>query len=112
MKKIEAIIRPGKLDEVKNALGDLGVNGMTVYHAIGCGKQKGHLEVYRGVAINVTLLPKLKIEIVVKDNQVEDVLKTIERVCKSGKIGDGKIFVSTIDNAVRIRTGERGEDVL
>jgi len=112
MKKIEAIIRPGKLDEVKNALGDLGVNGMTVSHVIGCGKQKGHLEVYRGVAITVTLLPKLKIEIVVKDDQVDNVLKTIQNVCKSGKIGDGKIFVSSIENAVRIRTGETGENVL
>ncbi|HWQ73225.1 MAG TPA: P-II family nitrogen regulator [Desulfitobacteriaceae bacterium] len=112
MKKIEAIIRPGKLDEVKSALGDLGVNGMTVSHVIGCGKQKGHLEVYRGVAITVTLLPKLKIEIVVKDDQVADVLKTIQNVCKSGKIGDGKIFVSSVENAVRIRTGETGENVL
>ena len=112
MKKIEAIIRPGKLDEVKNSLGDLGVNGITVSHVIGCGKQKGHLEVYRGVELTVTLLPKVKLEIVVKDDQVDTVLKAIQTVCKSGKIGDGKIFVSSIENAIRIRTGETGEEVL
>ena len=112
MKKIEAIIRPGKLDEVKNILGDLGINGITVSHVIGCGKQKGHLEGYRGVELTVTLLPKVKIEMVVKDDQVDNVLQAIQSVCRSGKIGDGKIFVSSIENAVRIRTGEMGEDVL
>ncbi|MHB8126695.1 MAG: P-II family nitrogen regulator [Desulfitobacteriaceae bacterium] len=112
MKKIEAIIRPGKLDEVKNSLADLGVNGITVSHVIGCGKQKGHLEVYRGVELTITLLPKVKIEMVVKDGQVETVLNAIQSVCRSGKIGDGKIFVYPIENAVRIRTGETGEEVL
>ena len=112
MKKIEAVVRPGKLEELINTLGELGINGVTVSHVIGCGKQKGHVEIYRGVELNVNLLPKVKIEIALRDDQVPAVLNAIQTVCKSGKIGDGKIFVSAIENAVRIRTGETGEEAL
>ena len=112
MKKIEAIIRPGKLDSVKDALGSHGVNGLTVTQVIGCGKQKGHTQVYRGVEYNVHLIPKVKIEIVVMDKYVEEVIQVITKVARTGEIGDGKIFVSAVENAYTIRTGATGENAL
>jgi len=112
MKKIEAIIRPGKLDSVKDALGTHGVNGLTVTQVIGCGKQKGHKQVYRGVEYTVHLIPKVKIEIVVMDQFVEEVIQVITKIARTGEIGDGKIFISAIENAYTIRTGAIGEDAL
>ncbi len=112
MKKIEAVIRPGKLDEVKDALGRLGVNGLTVTQVIGCGHQKGHTQVYRGVEYTIHLLPKVKIEVVVMEEYAENVIKVIAETARTGEIGDGKIFVSTLENAVRIRTGEQGESAV
>jgi nitrogen regulatory protein P-II 1 len=109
MKKIEAIIKPFKVDEVKEALREIGIEGMTVLEAKGFGRQKGHTEIYRGSEYTVDLLPKIKLEIVVLDSQVEDVIKAIVTTATTGKIGDGKIFVSDINESVRIRTGERGE---
>jgi len=112
MKKIEAIIKPFRLEEVKETLSKLGVDGMTVMEAKGFGRQKGHTEVYRGSEYTADFLPKLKIEIVVADADVEAAVKAIVQAAKTGKIGDGKVFVSTIDEAVRIRTEERGEGAL
>ncbi len=112
MKKIEAIIKPFKLDEVKEALQDLGIQGMTVVEAKGFGRQKGHTELYRGAEYVVDFLPKIKIELVISDDQLEGALEAIAQAAKTGKIGDGKIFVSTIEQAVRIRTGETGEAAL
>ncbi len=112
MKKIEAIIRPGKLDSVKDALGTHGVNGLTVTQVIGCGKQKGHTQVYRGVEYTVHLIPKVKIEIVVMDKYVEEIIQVITKEARTGEIGDGKIFVSAIENAYTIRTGATGEQAL
>lgn len=112
MKKIEAIVRPHKLDEVKEALNSLGVHGMTVTQVFGCGKQRGLTGVYRGQEYSINLLPKVKVEVVVRDNLVDDVIKVITDTSRTGKIGDGKIFVSTIDDAIRIRTGERGNEAL
>jgi nitrogen regulatory protein P-II 1 len=112
MKKIEAIIKPFKLDEVKEALQDSGVQGLTVTEAKGFGRQKGHTELYRGAEYVVDFLPKIKIEIVVADEIYEDVVSTITEKAKTGKIGDGKVFVTDVLNAVRIRTGEDGEDAL
>lgn len=112
MKKIEAIIRPGKLDSVKDALNQYGVNGITVSQVIGCGNQKGHTEVYRGVEYSVYLLPKVKIEVVVADRYAEESIKIISEAAQTGEIGDGKIFVTTIENAIKIRTGETGEKAL
>ena len=111
MKKIEAIIKPFKLDEVKEALQDFGVQGLTVTEAKGFGRQKGHTE-YRGAEYVVDFLPKIKIEIVVSDEIYEDVVSTITEKAKTGKIGDGKVFVTNVVNAVRIRTGEDGDDAL
>jgi len=108
MKKVEAIIKPFKLDDVKEALQQLGLQGMTVVEAKGFGRQKGHTELYRGAEYVVDFLPKLKIEVVVGDDQVEAVLEAIQRAAKTGKIGDGKIFVLDVQNVVRIRTGETG----
>ena len=108
MQKIEAIIRPFKLDEVKKALTDLGVQGMTVLEVKGCGRQKGHTEIYRGAEYEVDLIPKTKIDVVVEDQQVQPVVDAICSVAQSDKIGDGKIFVTPISEVVRIRTGERG----
>ena len=108
MKKIEAVIKPFKLDDVKEALQEIGLNGMTVIDVRGFGRQKGHTELYRGAEYVVDFLPKLKIEIVVDDHQVEGAMKAIQDAAHSGRIGDGKIFVSTIEEAVRIRTGETG----
>jgi nitrogen regulatory protein P-II 1 len=108
MKKIEAIIKPFKLDDVKEALQELGLQGMTVVEAKGFGRQKGHTELYRGAEYVVDFLPKLKIEVVVADDQVEGALEAIQKAAKTGKIGDGKIFVLDVQNVVRIRTGETG----
>ena len=112
MKKIEAIIKPFKLDEVKEALADVGVLGLTVTEIKGFGRQKGHTELYRGAEYVVDFLPKVKIEVVLSDEMVAKALEAIERAAKTGRIGDGKIFVSTVDEVVRIRTGERGEPAL
>ena len=112
MKKIEAIIKPFKLDEVKEALQGVGLQGMTVVEAKGFGRQKGHTELYRGAEYVVDFLPKLKLELVVADEQVEAALEAIQTAAKTGKIGDGKIFVSTIEQAIRIRTGEHGEEAV
>lgn len=109
MKKIEAVIKPFKLDDVKEALQDIGMTGMTVIDARGFGRQKGHTELYRGAEYVVDFLPKVKIELVVPDNQVERALSVIREAALSGRIGDGKIFVSSIEEAVRIRTGETGD---
>ncbi|NNE58708.1 MAG: P-II family nitrogen regulator [Hellea sp.] len=112
MKKIEAIIKPFKLDEVKEALQEVGLQGMTVVEAKGFGRQKGHTELYRGAEYVVDFLPKLKLELVVADDQVEGALEAIQTAAKTGKIGDGKIFVSSVEQAIRIRTGESGEAAL
>ena len=112
VKKIEAIIKPFKLDEVKDALAEVGVQGMTVTEVKGFGRTGGKKEVYRGSAYVVDFVPKVKIEIVVEDTLVHDVLDAIEKSAKTGRIGDGKIFVSPIEEAVRIRTGERGKDAI
>ena len=112
MKKIEAIIKPFKLDEVKNALTKIGVQGMTVTEVKGFGRQKGHTEVYRGAEYKIDFLPKARIEMIVTDEMVAQVIETIERAAKTGKIGDGKIFVSPVEEVIRIRTGERGRDAL
>lgn len=112
MKKVEAIIRPSKLNELKDALGKFGIHGMTVSEVIGCGLQKGRKEVYRGTEYEINLLPKLKIEIVIKDKWVDDVSKIITDICKTGEVGDGKIFIYNVENVIRIRTGEKGEDAI
>ncbi len=109
MKKIEAIIKPFKLDDVRDALGEIGVTGMTVSEVKGFGRQKGHTEIYRGAEYAVDFLPKVKIELVVADEQVERVVETIIETARSGKIGDGKIFILPVEEVVRIRTGERSE---
>ena len=109
MKKIEAVIKPFKLDEVKDALSEIGIQGITVSEVKGFGRQKGHTELYRGAEYVVDFLPKVKMEVVVPDNMVEKVISAIEESAKTGRIGDGKIFVSNVEEAVRIRTGERGE---
>ena len=112
MKKIEAIIKPFKLDEVKEALHEIGVSGITVTEAKGFGRQKGHTELYRGAEYVVDFLPKIKMEIVIADTQVKDVVNAIVKAAQTGRIGDGKIFITNIEEAVRIRTGERGEDAV
>ncbi len=112
MKKIEAIIKPFKLDEVKEALHEIGLKGITVVEAKGFGRQKGHTELYRGAEYVVDFLPKVKLEIVLEDNQVDRAIEAIQSAAKTGRIGDGKIFVSTIDEAIRIRTGERGPEAV
>src|SRR5512140_1785083 len=112
MKKIEAIIKPFKLDEVKESLSSIGIQGITVSEVKGFGRQKGHTELYRGAEYVVDFLPKVKLEIIVKDDQVTQVVDTIEKAAKTGRIGDGKIFVLAIDDVVRIRTGERGRDAI
>ena len=109
MKKIEAIIKPFKLEEVKDALGEIGVEGMTVSEVKGFGRQKGHTEIYRGSEYTVDFLPKIKIEMVIADKQVDAAVEAIVKAAKTGKIGDGKIFVTPIDEAIRIRTEEKGE---
>jgi nitrogen regulatory protein P-II 1 len=112
MKKIEAIIKPFKLDEVKEALQEVGLQGITVTEAKGFGRQKGHTELYRGAEYVVDFLPKVKIEVVVGDEMVEKAIDAIRRAAQTGRIGDGKIFVSTIEEAIRIRTGESGIDAI
>ena len=112
MKKIEAIIKPLKLDEVKEALHEVGIQGITVLEAKGFGRQKGHTELYRGAEYVVDFLPKVKIEVVVDDSQAEQVTEAIQNAAKTGRIGDGKIFISTVDEAIRIRTGETGADAV
>jgi nitrogen regulatory protein P-II 1 len=112
MKKIEAIIKPFKLDEVKEALQDVGLQGITVIEAKGFGRQKGHTELYRGAEYVVDFLPKVKIEIVLSDEAVERAVDAIRKAAQTGRIGDGKIFVSTVEEAIRIRTGETGLDAI
>ena len=109
MKKIEAIVKPYKLDAIKNALAELKVFGMTVSDVKGFGQQKGHTELYRGAEYQVGFVPKIKIEIVIADAKVDEVVKTIEATAKTEKVGDGKIFVMSVEEVIRIRTGERGE---
>jgi nitrogen regulatory protein P-II 1 len=109
MRKIEAVIKPFKLDEVKDALNEIGIQGMTVTEVKGFGRQKGHTELYRGAEYVVDFIPKIKIEIVASDEIADKVVDTIQNAARTGKIGDGKIFVSAIENVVRIRTGETGE---
>jgi nitrogen regulatory protein P-II 1 len=112
MKKIEAIIKPFKLDDVKEALNGLGIKGMTLSEVKGYGRQKGHTEVYRGAEYVIDFLPKLKIEIIVQSEQVEAVIDAIVEAAKTGKIGDGKIFVLPVEQVVRVRTGERGQEAI
>lgn len=112
MKKIEAVIKPFKLDEVKDALNAIGVQGITVTEVKGFGRQKGHTELYRGAEYVVDFLPKVKLEIIAADTLVHKIIDTIETTAKTGRIGDGKIFVTNVDEVVRIRTGERGESAI
>lgn len=112
MKKIEAIIQPSRFESVKEALREIGVEGITVTEVRGHGRQKGHTEVYRGREYSVDLLPKVKVELVLPEAQVAKVVETILQTAKTGKIGDGKIFISTLEDAIRIRNGERGESAL
>jgi len=112
MKKIEAIIKPFKLDEVKEALQEIGLQGITVIEAKGFGRQKGHTELYRGAEYVVDFLPKVKIEIVLADDQLDKAIEAIKTAAQTGRIGDGKIFVSTVEEAIRIRTGETGTDAI
>ena len=112
MKKIEAIIKPFKLEEVKDALADLGIEGMTVTEVKGFGRQKGHTEIYRGSEYTVDFLPKVKVELVLPDQLVDSAVDAIVKAARTGKIGDGKVFVSPIDNAVRIRTEETGDSAV
>ena len=109
MKKIEAVIKPFKLDEVKAALGEIGIQGMTVSEVKGFGRQKGHTEIYRGSEYTVDFLPKIKVEIVIADSQVDPAVAAIVKAAKTGKIGDGKVFVSPLEQAIRIRTDEKGD---
>jgi nitrogen regulatory protein P-II 1 len=112
MKKIEAIIKPFKLDEVKEALQEIGLQGITVIEAKGFGRQKGHTELYRGAEYVVDFLPKVKVEVVIDDDALDKAVEAIQNAAKTGRIGDGKIFISTIDEAIRIRTGETGAEAI
>ncbi|GIL37907.1 P-II family nitrogen regulator [Roseiterribacter gracilis] len=112
MKKLEAVIKPFKLDDVKEALHEIGIQGLTVTEAKGFGRQKGHTELYRGAEYVVDFLPKVKIEVIMEDQMVERAIEAIQQAAHTGRIGDGKIFVSPIDEVVRIRTGERGPDAI
>jgi nitrogen regulatory protein P-II 1 len=112
MKKIEAIIKPFKLDEVKEALQDIGLQGITVIEAKGFGRQKGHTELYRGAEYVVDFLPKVKIEVVLSDEMLDKAVDAIQKAAKTGRIGDGKIFISNVEEAIRIRTGEHGTDAI
>ena len=112
MKKVEAIIKPFKLDEVKSGLHQIGINGMTVTEVKGFGRQKGHVEVYRGTEYEVNFLPKLKIEVVVPDSIIDKVIATIIEKARTGNIGDGKIFIYSLEDVIRIRTGEKGETAI
>ena len=112
MKKIEAIIKPFKLDEVKEALSEIGVSGLTVFEVKGFGRQKGHTELYRGAEYVVDFLPKIKLEFIINDEILEEVIETIKSSAHTGKIGDGKIFISSIEEIIRIRTGEKNSDAI
>jgi nitrogen regulatory protein P-II 1 len=112
MKKIEAIIKPFKLDEVREALSEIGVNGLTVTEVKGFGRQKGHTELYRGAEYVVDFLPKIKLELIVPDEMLDNAIEAITQVARTGKIGDGKIFVTTVEQVIRIRTGETGESAI
>ncbi|WP_299981441.1 P-II family nitrogen regulator [Desulfobacula sp.] len=112
MKKIEAILKPFKLDDVKEALSEIGIYGMTVTEVNGYGRQKGHKEIYRGAEYVVDFVPKIKVEIVVSDDRADETVETVRNAAKSGKIGDGKIFVSPVEQVIRVRTGETGTDAL
>ncbi len=112
MKKIEAIIKPFKLDEVKEALHEIGLQGITVTEAKGFGRQKGHTELYRGAEYVVDFLPKVKLELVIEDHLAESAVEAIQRAAHTGRIGDGKIFITSVEEAIRIRTGERGPDAI
>lgn len=112
MKRITAIIKPFKLDEVREALAEVGVSGLTVTEVKGFGRQKGHTELYRGAEYVVDFLPKVKIEVVVENGQVDDVIEAIEKAAQTGRIGDGKIFVLPVENVIRVRTGERGKQAI
>ena len=112
MKKLEAIIKPFKLDEVKEALHEVGIQGITITEAKGFGRQKGHTELYRGAEYVVDFLPKVKIEVIIEDNLVEKSVEAIKNAAATGRIGDGKIFISPIEDVIRIRTGERGSDAI
>ena len=112
MKKIEAVIRPFRIDDVREALAEIGVKGMTLTEVKGYGRQKGHTEVYRGSEYQIDFLPKIKIEVVVSDHHADSVVETIMKAAKTGEVGDGKIFISHVEDAVRVRTGESGEDAL
>ena len=112
MKKIECIIRPSKLEEVKEALGRFGIRGMTVTEVMGFGNQKGRKEIYRGTEYQVNLLPKIKLEVVIKDQWLNELVRILTETARTGEIGDGKIFIYPVDNVIRIRTGEAGEDAL
>ncbi len=112
MKKVEAIIKPFKLDEVKQALQDVGIQGLTVSEVKGFGRQKGHTELYRGAEYVVDFLPKIKLEVIVSDTEVAKVVETIQNAAKTGRIGDGKIFVSAVEEVIRIRTGESGANAI
>ncbi len=112
MKKIEAIIKPFKLDEVKEALHEIGLQGITVLEAKGFGRQKGHTELYRGAEYVVDFLPKVKIELVIEDDMLERAVEAILEAAHTGRIGDGKIFITTVEDAIRVRTGERGKDAI
>ena len=112
MKKIEAIVKPFKLDDVREALSEIGVTGMTVVEVKGFGRQKGHTELYRGAEYVVDFLPKVKIEIVVKEEQVDRAIEAIAQAARTGKIGDGKIFITTVERVIRIRTGEEGPEAI
>ena len=112
MKKIEAVIKPFKLDEVKEALSKIGINGMTVLDSKGFGRQKGHTELYRGAEYIVDFIPKIKIEVVIEDKMLQKAIDTIQKTANTGKIGDGKIFVSNIEQVIRIRTGEKDSEAV
>ena len=112
MKKVEAIIKPFKLDEVKDQLNEIGVKGITVSEVKGFGRQKGHAELYRGAEYVVDFLPKIKLEIIISDDLVDDVINAITQSAQTGRIGDGKIFVANLDDTIRIRTGERGDEAI
>jgi nitrogen regulatory protein P-II 1 len=112
MKKIEAIVRPHKLTEVREALLESGIKGMTIYEIRGIGRQKGHTEIYRGSEYHIDFIPKVKIDVVVKDSEADNVVSTIIKAAKTGEVGDGKIFISTIDEVIRVRTEELGDNAL
>lgn len=112
MKKIEAVIRPGKIEEVKDALNKFNIHGLTISQVMGCGLQKGRKEYYRGTEVTLNLLPKIKMEIVIPDSCLDDVVRIITEAAKTGEIGDGKIFVSNVEDVIRIRTGEKGDNAV